>query len=158
MNYNGVYKRVCITFDLEGHIGTDGHLYWYVLTHLISLYLRCASCDFARVLPPVRPDPKLRGSFLYRLFRLEFCRKYFKPLVADGFLKQLVDAKTNNSEIFEATNYLLYQLIPQTAVMFEKIPCHLLIRELMVLIHQRGINFRYIWLLAHLIKRDDFKR
>lgn len=51
--------------DLEAHKGKDGRVY---------------CLDTARMFPPLRPDKSKKGSFLYRLMRPEFVRKYSKPL------------------------------------------------------------------------------
>jgi hypothetical protein len=62
--------------DLEVHRGKDGRIYML---------------DTARVFPPLLPDKKKKGSFLYRLFRPEFIQAFSKPVSSDAFSGFQVD-------------------------------------------------------------------
>jgi hypothetical protein len=63
--------------------------------------------------------------------------------ITRSFVKQLIILSTKSvffrflvSLIFAELFYCFIQLIPETAVVFEKIPCCLTNRELLILIHQ----------------------
>ena len=77
--------------DIEGHIGSDGR--FYVL-------------DFARVAPP--QPPVGRGDQLFKLFRMEFVRRYRVPLCSDGFSTLgRIDYHEHNAELREAYEHLM---------------------------------------------------
>lgn len=66
--------------DLEGHLGTDKRHYL---------------CDFSRVFPPERPNPNIRASYIYRLFRPGFFPSPLFPgwaseWVAGGWPQKLI--------------------------------------------------------------------
>lgn len=133
-------ELVPIAFDVEGHVGKDGNL-WCV--------------DFARVFPPSAFVPKLRGGFLFQLLRPEFVKLYPRPLCADAYLKALTD-RSMDAEINEATKYLKSDFVVSCSRILDQMPV-LPARILALMVHQYGINYRYLRYLAVCLKRDDMR-
>ena len=117
---------------LECHKGNDG--YYYVI-------------DVARLFPPENSNPKLKGSFLYRLFRKEFVmnREYNPlPLSSDAFSYFGKDNHgEHNKEIEESTNKLMNIVIPQFSKELSTRK-NLSIESINITkeIHNHGINIR----------------
>ncbi|KAL6047498.1 Histidine kinase A [Balamuthia mandrillaris] len=102
--------------DIEVHRGKDGRFYLL---------------DTHRVMPPMIPDSRYKGTFLYRLFRPEFV-KYYRPpdakdklpLCSDGFCawglpgsssKDKAAFKLINDELREACRVLEQETLPALA-------------------------------------------
>ncbi|KAL6078670.1 Histidine kinase A, variant 2 [Balamuthia mandrillaris] len=102
--------------DIEVHRGRDGRFYLL---------------DTHRVMPPMIPDSRYKGTFLYRLFRPEFV-KYYRPpdakdklpLCSDGFCawglpgsssKDKAAFKLINDELREASRVLEQETLPALA-------------------------------------------
>ena len=140
--------------DIEGHIGTDKR--FYVI-------------DFARVFPPTA-EKDVAKSFLYKLFRPEFIKSYKIPLSSDGFSKfGKHNAKEHNTEIVEATKYLLEIMIPKFAKeeLINLFPIgsssssgcsndslidnnnYIEIQNITEIVHRAGINVRYLGLIRN---------
>lgn len=134
--------KVSVCFDLEGHVGTDGNFYL---------------CDFARTFPPADPNG-VAGRFLYRLLRPEFVKKYRVPLSSDSFLASQVD-KSLNVTTKEATKYLTTTwLIEAVKVWNRTMNCVPPPRILSLLLHQSGINLRFLRLVAAAVLDSALKR
>ncbi len=66
-----------------------------------------------RVFPPCTPTTE-KGCVFYKLLRPEFVAKYKVPLSSDAFTKfGQADKDVHNTEVQEATNYLLNVSVPQ---------------------------------------------
>ena len=125
--------------DIEGHYGTDGLSSFFLssssfsVAFLIFVTGKFYLLDFSRTMPPVAPRKDLPQGHLYRLFRREFVQSYKRlslpffpslssfnlpseePLCSDGFssfCKLDPNFKTFNEELKQATNHLLYDVIP----------------------------------------------
>jgi hypothetical protein len=98
-----------------------------------------------------------QGRFLYNQLRPEFVKRYSKPLSSDafsGFGKH--DAKEHNFEIVEATKYLRDNVIRGFA---DKLLSGELVASsgssIVDLMHQHGINTRYLGLLLNYCSDDS---
>ena len=129
--------------DLEGHLGTDGRYY------LI---------DFSRLFPPQSLSPAHRMGHLYQLLRPEFVRMYFRPLCSDAFSSFTCPghpdkvrrdmAEEHDDEIDEATDYLTGTVVQVFAQRLVSLPPEKRASfPLIMLLHESGINCRYLGLL-----------
>ncbi|MDP2435839.1 MAG: hypothetical protein Q8P67_08865, partial [archaeon] len=89
-------------FDIEGHLGTDGHYYLV---------------DFARIFPPVyEPRIDIKHTYLYHLFRPEFLKNYPIPLSSDAFSLMAAEPSLEcNQQVVVASDYLREGVIPRFA-------------------------------------------
>ena len=133
--------KVSICFDLEGHIGTDGNYYM---------------CDFARTFPPA-DQMGVPGRFLYRLLRPEFVKKYRKPISSDSFLAMQVDKSLNTTTI-EATKYLMTEWLIEAVKLWNKMKCIPPPKVLSIMLHQSGINCRFLRLVAAVVQDPMLKK
>ena len=126
--------------DLEGHKGRDQRHYLL---------------DFSRALPCAYKSSETRRSYdqlwpYYHLFRAEFVAKYKCALCADGFSnfqstinqQRRDEATANNSDIKEATDYLLNHSV-------KKVTQGLLLANdenlsIAHVFHREGVNMRYL--------------
>jgi hypothetical protein len=138
--------RLAGPFDLEGHVvhsSGGGSLVWAV--------------DFARVFPPEAPlkgGTADVGGLFYRQLRPEFCRRWRKPLCADGFTRFSTPA--HNTELRAATDFLRGTLVnslasellagatPQKDAASVQQACVALCHDL----HFAGVNLRHLGLIA----------
>jgi len=136
--------RLAGPFDLEGHVvhGNGGSLVWAV--------------DFARIFPPEAPLKGAAdvGGLFYRQLRPEFCRRWRKPLCADGFTRFSTPA--HNTELRAATDFLRGTLVnslasellagatPQKDAASVQQACVALCHDL----HFAGVNVRHLGLIA----------
>jgi hypothetical protein len=129
--------------DLEGHQGKDNR--YYLL-------------DFSRVFPPEYPQPELpKRSVLYNLLRPEFVASYPKPLSSDalsGFGKH--DSESHNSEIQEATQFLIEKIIPAFANSLSSLSAKQ--SNIVELFHREGINIRHMGLVRHHCASAEWKK
>jgi hypothetical protein len=141
--FNQKIVPVSICFDLEGHIGTDGNYYL---------------CDFARTFPPADPQG-ISGRFLYRLLRPEFVKKYRSKISSDSFLAMQVD-KTLNVTTKEATQHLTGTWLIEAIKVWNRTINHCVPppRILALLLHQSGINLRYLRLVSAVVLDPALKR
>jgi len=148
--------------DIEGHLGKDNRFYLL---------------DTARLCPPTASKshyngvyfPNIKGSFLCRMFRPEFLRQHLTPLSSDVFCKWAdnpLDSNAesqNNGEVVDATLVLEQETIPAATndidqtyspFMLQSSPFleeDQLLREIIVDLHSRGVNVRYLGLVrSHL--------
>ncbi|EGC32510.1 hypothetical protein DICPUDRAFT_15088, partial [Dictyostelium purpureum] len=100
---SGDIKSIYGPIDIEGHIGADNRFYLL---------------DFARLSPP---EPvRHRGSYLYKLLRLELVRKFHKPLCSDAFSPMAnIEIDIHNSEVKECYDELINIIIPNFAFNLE---------------------------------------
>eukprot|EP01125_Pyxidicula_operculata_P004215 TRINITY_DN1624_c0_g1_i3.p1 TRINITY_DN1624_c0_g1~~TRINITY_DN1624_c0_g1_i3.p1 ORF type:complete len:788 (+),score=138.75 TRINITY_DN1624_c0_g1_i3:44-2407(+) len=132
-------KMIEFPTDIEVHIGRDGRRYMV---------------DFARICPPTKVEEDPKTSYLYRQFRPEFLKIYSTPLSSDAFTKfqKYEKDKSTEADIREATQYLLNWIIPDFCL---KYPKQLLktisFDDLNYMIHQNGINIRYLAVVAKLL-------
>ena len=119
--------------DIEGHLGFDG-----------SLYL----LDFGRAMPPVKPDKKFKNGHIYQLFRREFLACYHTPLCSDAYSRFAIhdsNLKKFNADVDSATTRLFTVVIPDCGkILFGKLKQYGSLRSIVEMIHQIGINLRYI--------------
>jgi hypothetical protein len=147
---------------VEGHVGTlPEHARPFFSPFSDSLLepgkdgnLWCV--DFARVFPPSAFIAKLRGGFLFQLLRPEFVKAYPRPLCADAYLRALTD-RSMDADINEATKYMKTDFMVSCAKIFDQMPV-LPSRVLALLVHQYGINYRYMRYLSASLKREDLKK
>ena len=127
--------------DIEGHIGTDNR--YYLL-------------DFSRSMPPTTPDQSIPQSHLFRLFRSEAVRNFPRPLCSDaysGFISKDPARATYNSDIREATTWLLETHLPKVSPKIAQSICEILSLKKFASInisyqfHQFGLNMRYLGLV-----------
>lgn len=130
--------------DIEGHVGRDGRFYLL---------------DFSRVFPPVTPDRDLPGSHLFRMFRPEYVRSFgLFPLCSDAYSKFTSD-KAGFKEHTEEIDLATWQLLTTTIGSFTMDLIAAMEKEVAVLgtldnfsvtrmLHSRGINVRYLGLVA----------
>jgi len=131
--------------DIEAHVGLDKK--FYVI-------------DFARVFPPTAEED-VKKTFLYKVFRPEFVKKYPIPLLSDAFSPFLKgDPKEHeyNMEVKEATNYLFETTIPNFARWLQEYYPSLEIEQnpgvLTELIHREGINCRYLGMVRQHVSKS----
>ncbi|PRP82853.1 hypothetical protein PROFUN_04716 [Planoprotostelium fungivorum] len=139
--------EICTPVDLEAHIGLDRKVYLL---------------DFARLFPPIQPEPSIMSSFLVNLFRPEFVRTYPKPLCSDAF-SSFLDRKQRieiNDDIRNATSSLLFSTVPKFASQLEEQKIEVSKKyPLIESLHHNGINVRYLGLLrAYLSKGIKYWR
>ena len=153
--------------DLEGHKGQDGRFY---------------IADVPRLFPPAyipKRRPKTHGSIWFRLLRPEFMVKYPSSLSSDAFsVMGLNNGEELNKDVAEATVYLEHTCIPRFAKTFED----KYIREVSIssstttlanstsndnlfksfniknIIHEYGINCRYLFLVYMNISNVELKK
>ncbi|KAN0003830.1 hypothetical protein ACTFIZ_009989 [Dictyostelium cf. discoideum] len=154
---SGDIKSISGPIDIEGHLGSDNRFYLL---------------DFARLSPP--EPPKHRGSYLYKLLRLELVRKYQKPLCSDAFSPMSsIDIDIHNVEVQEAYDDLINNIIPifskdiqtRDEICFvSNSSVEILrqannkIKDISKLLHAEGINVRYIGEVASHCTSFAFKR
>ncbi|KYQ92909.1 hypothetical protein DLAC_05501 [Tieghemostelium lacteum] len=129
---SGDFKSLHGPIDIEGHIGSDNRFYLL---------------DFARLSPP--EPPSHRGSYLYKLLRLEFVRSYEKPLCSDAFSPMVsIDIENHNTEVREAYEHLLKVLVPKVAKIIDEkqqgSSINSDLKQFSKLLHSEGINVRLI--------------
>lgn len=117
-------------------------------------------------MPPTFPDKKIRGCFLFRMFRPEFVRSYSKQLssglfsdLASGCETSLtcdVDACSPCFDIHEpkreehaaniqaATDNLMNGAIPKAATLLDRHSEKLTMEDVLEYLHASGINLRYL--------------
>lgn len=143
-------KRMYSCVDLEGHVGSDGRFYLL---------------DFSRAMPPVTPRRVKVNSHLFEMFRPEFVAAYITPLCSDAysrFCMNMPDFAAHNREVDEATYALLHHCIPDAVPMLrthfaEHLSAGTLETfSLSSLLHQHGINVRYLGLLLESLVGADF--
>jgi hypothetical protein len=134
--------KVSICFDLEGHIGTDGNYYM---------------CDFARTFPPADPLG-VPGRFLYRLLRPEYVKKYRTSLSSDSFLKMQVDKQLTETTREASKHLTTTWLIEAIRVWNRSMNCVPPPGVISLLLHQSGINMRYLRLVAAVVMDESLKK
>jgi tetratricopeptide (TPR) repeat protein len=173
---DGTGVRLYSAADIEGHLGSDGRHYLYVLVHIFfyvcvsanifSLSLSCR-LDFSRTMPPTMPDPAIRQGHLYRLFRPEAVRAFEKPLCPDaysGFIRPDPERAAYNLHVREATAWLLTKVVPPAAksiqygiveaIGLDRVESYPLALDF----HRHGINLRYIgYVIRWMIDNDGSK-
>jgi hypothetical protein len=95
--------EIAAVADIEGHVGIDGRFYLL---------------DFARVAPPQPVTQADAGSNaqLYRLLRLEFVKRYVRPLSADAFSAMgRHNMREHNAEVRDAFESLAREVLPAFA-------------------------------------------
>ncbi|KAN0015626.1 hypothetical protein ACTFIU_008367 [Dictyostelium citrinum] len=153
----GDIKSISGPIDIEGHLGSDNRFYLL---------------DFARLSPP--EPPKHRGSYLYKLLRLELVRKYQKPLCSDAFSPMsTIDSHKHNVEVQDAYDDLINNIIPKFSKYIQirdqiGLKSNLLqtilsqislkITDVSKLLHAEGINIRYIGEVASHCTSIGYKR
>ena len=143
----GLQRKRTLIFggDVEGHRGRDGR--YYLL-------------DFSRILPPTRPilSPTRPNSHLYMQFRVEFSRKYRRPLCSDGyslFTKNDPQRERYDRDLDEATREMEERVIPAFAkealsIFMEALEGgYLDTLSVTEYLHRRGINMRFCGLVCH---------
>ncbi|KAM9964845.1 hypothetical protein ACTFIW_004637 [Dictyostelium discoideum] len=154
---SGDIKSISGPIDIEGHLGGDNRFYLL---------------DFARLSPP--EPPKHRGSYLYKLLRLELVRKYQKPLCSDAFSPMsTIDSNKHNVEVQEAYDDLMNNIIPKFSKDIQtrdeiSLKTNFLqdllsnisekITDISKLLHAEGINIRYIGEVASHCTSIGYKR
>ncbi|KAN0015625.1 hypothetical protein ACTFIU_008366 [Dictyostelium citrinum] len=154
---SGDIKSISGPIDIEGHLGSDNRFYLL---------------DFARLSPP--EPPKHRGSYLYKLLRLELVRKYQKPLCSDAFSPMSsIDIDIHNVEVQDAYDDLINNIIPKFSKYIQvrdeisidtNSSIEILrqannrIKDISKLLHAEGINVRYIGEVASHCTSYAFKR
>eukprot|EP00698_Gefionella_okellyi_P003690 TRINITY_DN1344_c0_g1_i3.p1 TRINITY_DN1344_c0_g1~~TRINITY_DN1344_c0_g1_i3.p1 ORF type:complete len:2301 (-),score=577.72 TRINITY_DN1344_c0_g1_i3:230-6262(-) len=102
----GVPQFLYVCGDIEGHQGEDGRFYMV---------------DTARLFPPERPEPGVRGCALYRLLRPELVKSNAVPLSSDAFTGWgFHNADVWNKDVAAATDRLLTVVIPTFATRLEQ--------------------------------------
>ena len=92
--------------DCEGHLGVDGRFY---------------IIDPARLFPPAKPRPEVKGGKLFMLLRPELIMKSRYPICSDAFSNfNIVDRPAHDSKAEELDAYLHAELIPE----FAQFLCH----------------------------------
>ena len=103
---------------------------------------------------------RYRNSYLYRLFRSEFVKNYSTSLCPDtfsGFVSE--GAEEHIKEVEEATAYLKNQTIPKFAAYLNSMEDREVDKlNLKEVLHESGINLRYLGNLRHEVKREDIKQ
>ena len=132
-------------FDIEGHLGTDGHYYLV---------------DFARIFPPVyEPRIDIKHTYLYHLFRPEFLKNYPIPLSSDAFSLMAAEPSLEcNQQVVVASDYLREGVIPRFArylEALEDVNLKTIEEQLTELVHREGINIRYLGRVRSELKRKD---
>ena len=112
--------------DLELHLARDGRYY---------------AVDLARLFPPQKPLPGVKGCFLYKLFRPEFLKNYPKSISSDCYSYWGREDPDNNKEADEATAYLLDILIPQLLQSGDLNNSS--IEDMKSILHKWGVNMRF---------------
>ena len=128
--------------DTEVHKGTDGR--YYII-------------DLSRTFPP---ELLSNSHSHFNQFRPEFILNYEQPLNPDSFTAWNTFTDPNHiqyhRDILHATNYYLSVLLINTSIEFNRCndlnKINYLEKELIRVIHRKGINVRHIGLLRHLIK------
>lgn len=135
--------------DIEGHYDAE-HDRLYVL-------------DFARVFPPTAEDD-VKKSFLYKVFRPEFVKKYPVPLSSDAFspFSRFDPARLENDQnVMTATQQLLSVVIPRFARWleshWENLKLDKDLTNLTEIIHREGINVRYLGLLRSHVQNETLR-
>ncbi len=136
--------------DLEGHEGHDDRFYLL---------------DFSRTMPPVTPARVKTNSHLFEMFRAEFVAKYPRPLSPDAYSRFTAtqpDFERNNKEVDKALQSLFTSTIPEFAMLFKERFDHykglnvdLTKFRLSALLHEKGINVRYLGRLVHSLVGDE---
>ena len=133
-------QRLMMPVDFEGHAVRDGegHKHFYAL-------------DFARVFPPAfdntTPFDYLPNSYLVRLLRPEFVTSWKEPLSSDACSRfGEHDREAHDSELERATRYLVEHVVPECAAWLDS-QKGLSQTDVMVQVHRRGINYRYLGLV-----------
>jgi hypothetical protein len=126
-------KRISFPVDIEAHLGEDGR--YYLL-------------DTARLMPPTFPDKKIRGCFLFRMFRPEFVRSYSKQLSSDAcspcFDIHEPKREEHAANIQAATDNLMNGAIPKASTLLDRHSEKLTMEEVLEYLHASGINLRYL--------------
>jgi serine/threonine protein kinase/tetratricopeptide (TPR) repeat protein len=92
--------------DCEGHLGVDGRFY---------------IIDPARLFPPAKPKPSVKGGKLFMLLRPELVMKSRFPLCSDSFSNfNIEDRATHDERTEQLDTYLHSELIPE----FAQFLCH----------------------------------
>lgn len=92
--------------DCEGHLGIDGRFY---------------IIDPARLFPPAKPRPEVKGGKLFMLLRPELIMKSRYPICSDAFSNfNVVDRPAHDALAEELDMYLHAELIPE----FAQFLCH----------------------------------
>eukprot|EP01128_Nolandella_sp_AFSM9_P006750 TRINITY_DN3544_c0_g1_i1.p1 TRINITY_DN3544_c0_g1~~TRINITY_DN3544_c0_g1_i1.p1 ORF type:complete len:469 (+),score=102.11 TRINITY_DN3544_c0_g1_i1:92-1408(+) len=136
--------------DLEGHIGNDGRRY---------------VVDLSRVFPPVPPSG-VKNSNLWQLFRPEFVKDNPSPMCSDGFSGFMDFPDEHNLILKLAAKRLHTEVIPNFVPFFESmVNLHLVDGALPLkafdnlklprLLHQAGINLRYLGILCGLARSKE---
>lgn len=136
--------EIAAVADIEGHVGVDGR--YYLL-------------DFARVAPPQPVSQSDAGlnSQLYRLLRLEFVKRYVRPLSADAYSAMgRHNMREHNGEVREAFDTLAREVLPAFASKWSASVVETLAKRdtfeerlaslgtLCALAHAKGINVRLL--------------
>lgn len=147
--------------DLEVHRGTDGRFY---------------AVDLARLFPPQSPGvlPISSGhSYLFRLLRPEFVKKWPKALSADAFSNfgrappgstraRQEESRECDRDVDEATRVLLEREIPSKARMLTnntfQIDRNQVMQQMQLYLHAAGINLRFLGLLYAEVRKIGDER
>jgi len=164
--------------DVEGHLGTDQH---YYLLDTARLFPPAAwkmegtkNSSLHNSGSKSLYFPLIRGTFLCRMLRPEYLQRWKKSSISSDALSRwgenLLDSNAeiqNNRDAIEATVALEHETIPEAAAALEKtygtllseasvktfhIDGALMLREIIVDLHGRGINIRYLGLLRSHLK------
>jgi hypothetical protein len=131
--------------DMEGHLGYDGEFYLV---------------DFARLMPPTPPVRNNRTSYLYQLFRPEFVKSYKVHLCSDSFSKldeHDPDKARHEKQLRDAFKFKVEKLIPEFVRRLDSKFCKHNDGDLVDLVHQNGINLRYLSIVRALSQNSYLK-
>jgi len=96
---------------------------------------------------------------LYNFLRPTAVLKYPMPLNSDAFSGFGTYSQTDNDEVVMATKMLLTQTIPAVASMLEKrVLMFVNSKQLINIIHEHGINVRYLGILRSHIQNKYIRR
>jgi Clustered mitochondria len=126
-------KLVYGPVDLEGHLGTDGR--YYIV-------------DTARLFPPQKRVPGVRGCHLYKLFRGEYLKEFRHPLSSDALTNWQTpeERPRNDADAITATRELLVSTIPRMAENMCDEPVTVA-KDLKERLHQDGVGMRSLGML-----------
>ena len=144
-------QTLMLPVDFEGHcvLDDDGHKHFYAL-------------DFARVFPPAcdratRFDP-LRNAYLVRLLRPEFVAAWPRPLSSDACSPfGDADRAAHDSELERASRHLREHVVPECAAWLDA-QRGLAHASILVQVHRRGINYRYLGLVRSRVADPGVRR
>ena len=151
--HESVVTTLHMAVDVEGHVGSDGRFY---------------IIDTARLFPPTVPGGagmlKRKGGFMVELFRPEFLKTFCSktPLSSDAFSWfGRLDYNEHNNEVrrvFEEA--LMSEAVPTAATAIESYTMGAPLEGsvLSSLLHQHGVNVRYMGCVLRVLPDHSSKR